>query len=130
MRVYPDGECLRVVTWVDDLIVRGPLNKMETFFGELGRRFDVKDPNFLTPTSKLSFVGMDIEEREGDHGMVRVLHQTHALEHFLEGVGVGANPMVKCPMPKGSDLYKDDTLLEGDEVAWYQMVVGTLNYFA
>ena len=46
----------------------------EEFYTKLGKRFDIKDPSYLTPKSPLCFVGLDIEEHNTEEGPVRVMH--------------------------------------------------------
>jgi hypothetical protein len=44
-----DGSDLTVATWVDDCICRGGRADTDHFYAEMAKRFELKDPSFLTP---------------------------------------------------------------------------------
>ena len=81
---HPDG--LRIAIWVDDIIVRGSPADTEAFYTKLGKRFDIKDPSYLTPKSPLCFVGLDIEEQSTNEGPVRVMHQNNVMAEYLQSL--------------------------------------------
>ena len=81
MFTHPKG--LRIAIWVDDIIVRGSSAATEEFCTKLGKRFDIKDPSYLTPKSPLCFVGLDIEEHSTEEGPVRVMHQNSVMVEYL-----------------------------------------------
>ena len=125
---HPNG--LRIAVWVDDIIVRGSPAATEDFYTKLGKRFDIKDPSYLTPQSPLCFVGLDIEEQHTSEGPVRVMHQNSVMAEYLNSLDIQPNPIVMCPMPESAALWSDSEPLNEIDASWYRSQIGSLNYFA
>ena len=121
---------LRVVTWVDDLMLRGSQVETEKFYHRLGLKFDMKDPSYLTPHSPLSFVGLDMKVKEVNGDKVYSMNQNTAVDVLLDEMHIPYNSGIKCPMPMARSLYVDDTPLSEEDSHTYRSVVGTLNYLA
>ena len=51
---------LRLAIVVDDIICRGSKEATEMFYRDLGSRFDIKDPTYLTQDNSLKYTGFDI----------------------------------------------------------------------
>ena len=92
--MFTHANGLRVAVWVDAIIVRGNKEMTEQFYERLGQRFDNKDPSYLTPHSPPCFVGLDIEEQDTTHGLMRVIHQNN-----VNSLDITPNPTIQCPMP-------------------------------
>ena len=119
-----------VATWVDDCICRGSEADTEWFYREMAKRFDVKDPSYLTPESPLVFVGMDMTVKSTEVGLVYGLNQNGSVRAFLDEHGVSYNTGVKCPLPDVRSLYEQSEFLSEEAASEYRSMIGTLNYFA
>ena len=102
----------------------------EQFYDRLGKRFDIKDPSYLTPHSPLCFVGLDIEEQDTTQGPMRVVHQNNVMSEYLNSLDITPNPTIQCPMPEAKVLWSDSEALNEADTAWYRSQIGSLNYFA
>ena len=87
--------------------MRGSPAATEAFYTKTGKRFDIKDPSYLTPQSPLCFVGLDVEEQHTNAGPVRVMHQNNVMTEYLNSLDIQANPLVMCPMPESAALWSD-----------------------
>ena len=125
---HPNG--LRVAAWVDDLLVRGSQSNTDAFYASLAKRFDVKDPSYLTPQSPLCFVGLDIEEQATPEGPIRVMHQNSVMAEYLSSLDIAPSPQIRCPMPESKALWSDPDTLSEEDASWYRSQIGSLNYFA
>ena len=123
-------EGIRVVLWVDDVLVRATKEKTEEFYARLMKRFDAKDPEYLTPESHLGFLGFDIRQYEIDGQMAIGMDQQVALNRFLDDWNTKYTPGIKCPMPNAKEMYTDTKQLGEQDAKAYQQIVGALNYFA
>lgn len=125
---------LKVVLYVDDLLVRGTPEATRAFYAALGvggnGRFEVKDPNFLTPQTPLKFVGFTIGERHQAGGLWRYITQREDVCEFLEELDIHPARDVGCPMPSKSQLFRNRTLLSESEADWCKSVIGSLNFLA
>ena len=116
--------------WVDDIITRGSEAQTNDFYKRLNARFDVKDPNYLTPNSPLVFIGMQVSCRDGEGGRLYTIDQNSILDSCFDEWGESYCPAVQCPMPCTRVLYSDSTTVSEERAARYRSVVGALNYFA
>ena len=129
--VFTNPNGLTVCLWVDDILVRGSEADTAHFYKEMGKRFNVKDPSYLTPKSKLSFVGLDMSMEETDRGQYTYsIDQDIAMNSFLEELEINYNSGVQCPMPDHKLIYEDNTPIDNARRGQYQSIVGTLNYFS
>ena len=128
--VFTHSNGLKVAVWVDDIIVRGTQEATASFYSALAKRFDIKDPSYLTPQSPLCFVGLDIEEQATNNGAVRVIHQNNVMSEYLSSLDILPNTAVRCPMPESKALYSDSEKLDELDATWYRSQIGSLNYFA
>jgi hypothetical protein len=124
-----------VVVWVDDCLVRGTSAATATFYKKLAKRFDMKDPSYLTEHSPLTFVGCDITmkttTRPGRKHKAVGINQDIALQRFFEEYGVtGDGPDTRSPMATAAAMATDTTLLTTTRAERFQRQVGSLNYFA
>ena len=78
-----------VVVWVDDLFCRGSVEESEAFYKALAKKFDIKDPTYLTPECDLAFVGFSIGCERRTEGMYYYMSQESSVETFLGDARVG-----------------------------------------
>lgn len=121
---------ITVVAWVDDLLVRGSQVETEKFYQSLGAEFDVKEPSYLTPHSKLSFVGLDMQVKRVDGHAIYSMNQNTSVDMLLDEMSVPYNTGIKCPMPTSKDLYIPSPELSEEKAKVYRSVIGTLNYLS
>ena len=128
-------EDMVVALWVDDCLVRGTSRATTEFYAKLGKKFDIKDPTYLTQESPLTFVGFEITTalttRPGRKRQIVGINQDVAMNRFLEDHGeCSEGAPVTTPMASATDIVTDPTPIEGWRQERYQRMVGHLNYFA
>ena len=117
---------LAVVVYVDDCLVRGNEQDSKEFYKKLEKKFQIKDPTYLTEQSPLQFLGFEIAMNDG---FVEV-DQEVAIERFLEGQQGLPAARVGSPMPSVNALHEDETPVGEEEATKFRKQCGTLNYFA
>jgi len=124
---HPNTEHV-IVLWVDDILSLADNDTARQFYKDLGARFEVKAPEYLTPATPLDFVSFIIqEEREGEE-VRRYISQQDAIEAFGKTCGVVQRPGIRCPMPSKHSMFLKGEALSEKEHQNYQRQVGMLNY--
>ena len=121
-----------IVLWVDDILSLADTSTAHQFYKDLGARFEVKAPEYLTPATPLDFVSFVIhEERQGEQ-VTRYISQQEAIEQFGKTCGVVRRPGVRCPMPSKHTMFMPtaaaEQSLDAQQQVQYQRQVGMLNY--
>ena len=62
--LYHPGRDLTLVVYVDDILADGLAPDVDWIFNLLDERFDCKDADYLTPTTPLDYVGIEVEQTE------------------------------------------------------------------
>jgi len=112
-----------VITHVDDLLFDGPGAGVTTFLNNLRKRFDAKDPTFLTASTPIDFLGM-ILARDSQQiylSMEPYVRQAIAVMDFQPGPG-------RAPATPFADRIEGGEPLSRDEVLRYRMGVGSLGW--
>jgi hypothetical protein len=124
---------VKLVGWVDDLLVKGTQQATDQFYRDLNKKFECKDPSFLTVDSPLDYVGFTVGLNETEGGYKEVyIEQTTQVQDFLEEFECPPAKFAGDPSPcfTKSALYSDVTPLSEEESRRYARIVGSLNYFA
>ena len=120
---------LTVVGYVDDVLCRGSESASNAFYAALGKRFDCKDPSFLSYNNPLHFLGFDILLTHDDYSDIISVNMTDTVEEFLRVNG--AKPVYNITNPMSTNYIDPDSeRLSNEDKVKYQSIVGTLNYFA
>ena len=117
---------LTVIVYVDDCLVRGTKAASAAFYEKLEKKFQIKDPTYLTEESPLQFLGFEIAMEEG----CVEIDQEVAVGRFLEEQPELAAARVGSPMPSVNALHEDETAVGEEEAKRYRRQCGSLNYFA
>ena len=119
----------RVLLFCDDFLCRGSKEVSEQFYAALAKRFECKDPSWLSEGSPMTFTGMDIKQfTEG--GKVRYsMDQGRDMREFLEAKGLGAEKLRQNPMADKTVL-TDTTEISENLQSWCRSVLGGLHYYA
>jgi hypothetical protein len=122
---------LRVVLYVDDLLVVGDAKASRDFHEALGERFSCRDPaEYLAVDNDLEFLGFTITEERVDEVRSVYMDQEDAVGDFLSEFKHQALQLKQSPMPTKTLFHSDPTPLSENAAAVYRHAVGTLNYFA
>ena len=121
---------VKLVTVVDDVLMRGSEEQSKLFYEQFEKRFQLKDPTFLTENTPIRYVGFDISMiTRGGKKFISV-DQDDDMRQFLAGMDISAVGKVDNPMVDRHYALKDDTPLVGDDITWYRSVIGALNYYS
>ena len=129
---YHSGRDHTVVLWVDDILSDGTLEVSELFYASLRKRFEVKQPEYLTDDNALDFVSFNISQRTESNGDVhRYIDQDSAVRAFVDEYGPGSPTpeYVTCPMPNKDSLSRNPELLSPENATLYRSKIGACNYF-
>lgn len=123
---------LKLASVVDDMICRGSAEASASFYSALRSKFEVTDPEFLTPTNKLIYVGLDISMVQHKGGSTYIcLDQEDDLSAYLEDISeLRDSRVISNPMRNQYAMHQDTRPLNSDDASWYRTHSGTLNYYA
>ena len=121
---------LRLALVVDDVLCKGPKLATEKFYASLGRRFDVKNPDYLTHDTPITYVGLDIKLTEHNNNTYLSIDQTVDLERYLESLDVPSIQKIDNPMPNKWKCNENKTPLNEERAARFRAVIGALNFYA
>jgi hypothetical protein len=114
-----------VITYVDDLLVRGPDRQAKWFMDALCRRFKCKDPQWLAPGTPLDHLGMTVFR---DERGVYVSMEGY-IESMLKRLG-----MEGCRLSRGqtpiSGPIEDFTPITPDERELFMTACGMIGWLA
>ena len=121
----------RIVIHVDDLLTRGTREAQENFFTQLRKRFDIKEPRYLTPETPLDFCGIRIQESIVNGQRWYSMDQEEEMIKFLEEhEEFQGMTTVGTPMPNKHMLTVESAKLNQEKHTKYRSIVGSLQYFA
>jgi hypothetical protein len=123
---------LKLATVVDDILCRGSATASAAFYSALRAKFEVTDPDFLTPQNKLTYVGLDISMVQHTDGSTYIcLDQEDDLSAYLDEIPeLKDYRVVSNPMRNQYAMYQDSRPLNPEAASWYRTHCGTLNYYA
>ena len=121
---------VKLVTVVDDVLLRGNMEQSKLFYKQFEERFQLKDPTYLTVDNPIRYVGFDISMRRKSGIQYVSIDQDDDMKRFLGGIELPSVYKVNNPMVDRYYALKDDTPLEGEEITWYRSMIGALNYYS
>ena len=129
--VYVNKETgMRLALVVDDILCRGPMGATVQFYKDLEKRFEVKDPTYLTDETPIKYVGFDIRTWHKNDRVYISIDQRVDLENYLSSIEYSDGHVVSNPMSDRHVLTSEPELLNEERASRYRSVVGTLNYYA
>jgi hypothetical protein len=124
---YNSGTGVRVGIHVDDIILRGTPAASAQFYTDLAKRFQLKDPEYLTPDTPLIFLGMKISMAYVDGVAQYYIDCADGTREVVDTFPIGPTRHVKCPMPDTSELLELGPLtLEHGQI--YRSTVGSIQF--
>ena len=122
---------LKLVLYVDDLLLVGDRGAADVFHSSLATRFSCRDPpEFLSPDNDLEFLGFTVSEERRDEERYVYMDQQDALQQFLDEFQHDKLQPKDSPMPSKSLFHSDPAPLSDNGSALYRHAVGTLIYFS
>ena len=118
----------RLVCWVDDILTRGSKESTDAFFEALARRFDCKDPEYLTEGDKIVYTGWEISMFKKGGDTWYKLSQEVEMNRFLGDIGMESGPTRVAPMADRAVMV-DGTPITAEERQWCRAAIGSLNHF-
>ena len=128
---HPDTG-LKVVSFVDDLLVKGSPTATTDFYAALANRFECKDPSFLTPDDTLDYVGFNLGmDSDPDGNRTLYIEQSSQVQTFSDEYDLPPCRFKSSASPCFSKqaLYRDPTPLDSTQAGEYRKILGSLNYF-
>ena len=104
---------VKVVTFVDAVIVRGSLEASNAFHDSLESKFDCRDGSrqILTPSNPIDFTGVTLSMQTGDRLDSYFMDQSSAIASFLVSHNLDDCTTRDCPMPDATVLTRDPTVV-------------------
>ena len=121
---------LRLVMVVDDILCRGSPEATEAFYKALMKRFDCKDPSYLSEEVPLTYVGFQVRQEVRSGTQYISIDQDEDISRYLTEIEVGACAKVYNPMPDRWEIAKHPNPLTDEDASRYRATVGSLNYYA
>ena len=121
---------VKIVIYVDDLLVRGSASESVKFHTALESRFDCRPGprQVLTPESPIEFTGVRISMERGSKTDSYFIDQSEALARFLTQHDLDEVRCRDSPMPSREELFSDDELVSDEEASWCKSVIGSLHF--
>jgi hypothetical protein len=123
---------IKVLLYVDDLIVRGSPDESKKFHDQLEERFDCRTGSrqILSPEHPVDFTGMTLTMEKGVNLDSYYLDQTQALTAFLVTHDLDECPVRDCPMPNAKVLTRSPEMADDEQSSWCKSINGALHHFA
>jgi hypothetical protein len=121
---------LRLALVVDDVLCKGPMTASQQFYRSLAKRFDVKPPEYLTKTTPITYVGLDIKLIEHNKSEYVSIDQTIDLERYLDEIDVPSVQKVDNPMTNKWKCSENKTPISDERAARFRAIIGALNFYA
>jgi hypothetical protein len=123
---------MKVLLYVDDLIVRGSPEESSKFHDSLETRFDCREGSrqLLTPEHPIDFTGVTITMEKGQNLDSYYLDQKQALASFFIAHDLDDCPVKDCPMPDATVLTRSPELVGSELSSWCKSINGALHHFA
>jgi len=121
---------MKLVTVVDDILCRGSKEQSDLFYKAMAIRFKMKDPTYLTETTPIRYIGMDITLETKDAKQYIAIDQDEDIDRFISEIDMPSIYKVNNPMVDRHYALRDNTPIQDDMITWYRSVIGILNYYA
>lgn len=122
---------VRLVLYVDDLLVRGTMEHSRAFHRALEERFKCRDPpEYLTSEHNIDFIGFNVSMEDRADGVHVYMDQKDSIEGLIREFDAEVLQLKSAPMPSKRLMQSDGTALSSNAAAVYRHVVGMLNFYA
>ena len=110
---------MKVLLYVDDLIVRGSPDESSKFHDQLEKRFDCREGSrqLLTPDHPVDFTGLTLTMEKGVNSDYYYIDQSSAIATFLVAHQLDDCPVRDCPMTDPKVLTRKPDVV-GEEHKW------------
>lgn len=120
---------LKVVLFVDDIMTRGMPDVTEQFYDQLNKKYALRTWSILSVDSPLKHLGFTITEECVDGELYRYMSQGDDVRRFVNDKGLDFVREVSSPMPDRDSVFKDETLLDDEEKAYFKSLNGSMSWF-
>ena len=130
--LFVNAEGVRVLLWVDDVLVRGSKEASDRFHCALEKRFECRDSDrqYLPYDHHLEYCGLKIRVIKSAGGDVFEIAQSDDVANFLLDFGLDSEPFKTTPMANLDVLLSDSTVLGPNSFAWCKSAIGVLHFLA
>ena len=127
-----NGAGVKVLLWVDDLLVRGLRADTDVFHDALEARFECGDDarQYLAYDHHLEYCGLKMSVTATDAGDLYSMDQSDDVATFLLDFGLDSEPVRSSPMPNLNLLLSDNTVLGPNSANWCKSAIGVLHFLA
>ena len=130
--LFVNAAGVKVLLWVDDLLVRGLRADTDTFHDALEARFECREGarQYLDYDHHLEYCGLKMTVTDTDAGDLYSMDQGDDVATFLLDFGLDSEPVRTSPMPNLNLLLSDDTVLGPNSANWCKSAIGVLHFLA
>jgi hypothetical protein len=130
--LFVNADGVRVLLYVDDLIVRGSRVDSDKFHSALESRFECRDGarQYLTYDNTIEYCSYKMTVTQSDAGDVYTMDQSDDLATFLLDFALDSEPVRSSPMPNLNLLLSDSTVLGPNSASWCKSAIGVLHFLA
>jgi hypothetical protein len=121
---------LKLVIYVDDLLVKGSSVESARFHTSLESKFDCRPGSrqVLTPENSVEFTGIRVTMERGSKVDSYFMDQSEAIAKFLTQHDLDTVKDRDSPMPEASELFSDSELASEEVASWCKSVIGSLHF--
>jgi hypothetical protein len=130
--LFVNAESVKVLLWVDDVLVRGSKEASDRFHDALEARFECGDGarQYCTYDHHVEYCGLKIRVSKSQSGDVYDIDQSDDVATFLLDFGLDSEPMKTTPMSSLDVLLSDSAVLGFNASAWCKSAIGVLHFLA
>ena len=130
--LFVNSAGVRVLLWVDDLLVKGLRADTDAFHDALEVRFECRDGarQYLAYDHHLEYCELKLSVAAADAGDLYSIDQSDDVATFLLDFGLDSEPIRSSPMHNLNLLLSDSTVLGPDSSNWCKSAIGVLHLLA
>ena len=130
--LFVNAAGVRVLLYVDDIIVRGSRAASDCLHDALESRFEcgADARQYLTYDNTIEYCGYKMTVTQSDAGDVYTMDQSDDLATFLLDFALDNEPVRSSPMPSLNLLLSDRTVLGPNSASWCKSAIGVLHFLA
>ena len=130
--LFVNADGVRVLLWVDDILVRGSKEASDVFHAALESRFECGEGarQFCSYDHHVEYCGLKISVTATQSGDRYDIDQSDDVATFLLDFGLDSEPFKTTPMSNLDVLLSNGAVLGPNASAWCKSAIGVLHFLA